>query len=87
MVFIPLKTECAGTFLHERCRRRQLKPTSRSCRRKSTKMSATSASPPRDYTRKVYRRRLGSGPAKQWKKKDSDRKSSSVMAFGTWSFL
>jgi hypothetical protein len=34
------------------------------------KTSTTSATPTRDYTRKVYRHRPGSGPAKQWKKKE-----------------
>jgi hypothetical protein len=47
-------------------------------------MSTASATPPRDYTRTVYRHRLGSSPAKQRKKKDSDQKSSSATASGTW---
>jgi hypothetical protein len=38
--FIPLKTECAGTFPHEHCRWRQPKPTSRSCSRTSRRRPA-----------------------------------------------
>jgi hypothetical protein len=53
----------------------------------STKTSATRASPPRDYTHMVYICLPGFRPAKQRKKKDSDWKSSSAMAFDMWSFL
>jgi hypothetical protein len=53
----------------------------------STKTSVASATPLRDYTHMVYRHHLGSGLAKQQKKKNSDRKSSSAIASGTWSSL
>jgi hypothetical protein len=43
--------------------------------------------PPRDYTHTVYRRRPGSGPAKQRKKVDLDWKSGSATATGTGGFL
>jgi hypothetical protein len=43
--------------------------------------------PPQFYTRTVYRRHPGSGPAKQRKKKDLDRKSSTATTSGSWSLL
>jgi hypothetical protein len=39
-IFIPLKTECAWTFPHKRCRWRQPKPTSRSCSHTSRRRPA-----------------------------------------------
>jgi hypothetical protein len=50
------------------------------------KTSTAQAAPPRDYTRTVYRRRPGSGPAEQ-KKVDLDWKSGSATASDTRGFL
>jgi hypothetical protein len=49
--------------------------------------SAASAAPLWDHTHTVYRHRLGSSLAKQWKKVDLDWKSGSTTASGAGGFL
>jgi hypothetical protein len=89
MVFIPLKIESRDYVPAQTLTMKTVEADLKVVYSyKSTKTSTTSAAPPRDYTRTVYRRRPGSGPAKQRKKKkDSDQKSSSATASVTWSFL
>jgi hypothetical protein len=69
------------TFSHEHYRRRQPKSTLRSCSQTGRwRQVSQMVAPSQLDTRPVYRRLPGSGPAKQRKKKDSSRKSSSATA-------
>jgi hypothetical protein len=88
VVFIPLKTESEDYITAQTLTMKTVKADLKVMYSYiSIKTSTARAAHPRDYTRMVYRRRPGSGPAEQRKKKYWNRKSSSATVSDMCSFL